>query len=219
LVVPTITPGKAVTADTIFYSQIWEEMEIVDVKTTLPGVAAQFLPADERDLQRLEAKSAKILRVTVPGDLPSGEFRDAIRIKAAPAGKPLDVAEFELPLRGKTLKRFSIHGLFSENDALLIGQVPQGAGKTVRLSIKLRDEDLSFPVKKIEVEPSFLKVTVEPHQEADLPTPGLYDVTIEVPEDAPVGQYMGNPQGSLRITTGHPRVPEIKLKIMLAVVP
>jgi hypothetical protein len=219
LVVPSITPGKAVTADTIFYSQIWEDMEIVDVKTTLPGVAAQFLPVEERDLKRLEAKSARTLRVTVPGDLPSGEFRDAIRIKAAPAGKPQEVAEFELPLRGKTLKRFTLNGLFNENDALLIGQVPQGAGKTVRLSIKLRDEDLSFPVQKIEVKPSYLKVTVEPHQEADLPTPGLYDVTIEVPADAPVGQYMGNPQGSLKITTGHPRVPEITFQVMLAVVP
>jgi len=219
LVVPAITPGKAATADTIVYSQIWEEMEIVEIKTTLSGVAAQFLPVDERDLKRLEAKSAKTLRVTVPGDLPSGEFRDAIRIKAAPAGKPQEIAEFELSLRGKTLKRFTLHGPFSENDALLIGQVPQGAGKTIRLSIKLRDEDLSLPIQKIEVEPSYLKVTVEPHKEADLATPGLFDLTVEVPANAPIGQYLGNPQGNLRITTGHPRVPEIKLKVMLAVVP
>lgn len=220
LVVPVITPGNSVTADMIVYSQIWEDMEIVDVKTTLPGVAVQFLPiVEERDLKRLEAKSARILRVTVPGDLPAGEFRDAIRIKAAPAGQPQEVAEYELPLHGKTLQRFSIHGLFSENDALLIGQVPQGAGKTLRLSIKLRDADLSFPVEKIEVEPSFLKVTLEPHHEADLATPGLFDLILEVPADAPICQYMGNPEGHLRITTSHPRVPEIKFKVMVAVVP
>lgn len=219
LIVPAITPGKAATADTIIYSQIWEDMEIVEVKTTLSGIAAQFLPVEQRDFKRLEAKSARTLHVTVPGDLPSGEFRDAIRIKAAPVGKPQEVAEFELPLRGKTLKRFTLNGLFNENDALLIGQVPQGAGKTVRLSIKLRDTDLSFPVQKIQVEPSFLKVTVEPHQEADLATPGLFDVTIEVPADAPVGQYMGNPLGSLKIITNHPRVPEVAFKVMLAVVP
>lgn len=220
LVVPAITPGSSVTADTIVYSQIWEDMEIVDVKTTLPGVGIQFLPVvDEHDLKRLEAKSARILRVTVPGDLPTGEFRDAIRIKAAPAGKPQDVAEYELPLHGKTLKRFSIHGLFSEDDALLIGQVPHGAGKTVRLAVKLRDEDLSLPVQKIEMEPAFVKVSLEPHQEADLATPGLYDLTLEIPADAPICQYMGNPQGSLRITTSHPRVPEIKFKMRLSIVP
>ncbi|MFN0017035.1 MAG: DUF1573 domain-containing protein [Pirellulaceae bacterium] len=219
LVLPPITPGKSATADVTVFSQIWEEMDIIEVKTTLPGIAAQFLPADPAEEKRLEAKSARLLRVTVPGDLPSGEFRDAIRIKAAPAGKPSEVAEFELPLLGKTLKRFTIHGPFNEHDALLIGQVPHGAGKTLRMTIKLRDEDLSFPIQKIEVEPSYLKVTVEPHQEAALATPGLFDLTVEVPADAPIGQYLGNPQGSIRITTGHPRVPEIKFKVMLAVVP
>ena len=159
------------------------------------------------------------MRVTVPGDLPSGEFRDAIRIRAAAAGNPREVTELELPLRGKTLKRFTIFGPFDEHDALLIGQVPQGAGKTLRLTIKLRDEDLALPIKGIETEPSFLKVTVQPHHEVDLATPGLYDLTVEVPADALVCQYLGNPQGSLRITTAHPRVPEIKLKVILSVTP
>ena len=203
----------------IVFSQIWEEMEIVEIKTTLPGIAAQFLPVDAQEMQRLEAKSARLLRVTVPGDLPPGEFRDAIRIKAAPAGKPQESADFELPLRGKTLKRFTINGPFSEHDALLIGQVPHGAGKTLRLLVKLRDEDLALPIRSIEVQPSFLKVAMEPHREQDLATPGLYDLVIEIPADAPTCQYMGNPLGSLRITTGHPRVPEIKLQVMLAVTP
>jgi Protein of unknown function (DUF1573) len=219
LVVPAITPGQPATVEVLVFSQVWEEMEIIDIKTTLPGIAAQFLPAPEGALKKLEAKSARILKVTVPGDLPAGEFRDAIRIKAAPTESPRDVAEFELPLRGKTLKRFTISGPFNEHDALLLGQVPQGAGKTLRLMIKLRDEDLTFPVRTIEAEPSFLKVAIQPHLEADLATPGLYDLIVEVPADAPVCQYMGNPQGSLRITTGHPRVPEIKLQVMLAVTP
>ena len=219
LVVPPVTPDKSKTATTVFYSQVWDEMEIVDVKTTLPGIAAQFLPADPSELKRLEAKSARLLKVTIPGDLPSGEFRDAIRIKAAPAGRPEEAAEFELPLRGKTLKRFAIVGPFTENDALLIGQVPQGAGKTMHLSIKVRDEDLSLPIQSIRCEPSFLKVFVEPHQEANLATPGLYDLSIEVPADAPACQYMGNPQGSIRIATNHPRVPEIKFQVMLLVTP
>ena len=219
LIVPAITPGKSATADMIVFSQIWEDFEIVDIKTTLPGIAVQFLPVEDKDANRLEAKSARLLRVTVPGDLPSGEFRDAIRIKAASAGKPHEVAEFELPLRGKTLKRFVIHGSFNEHDVLLIGHVPRGAGKTLRLLLKLRDEDTSLPIQSIESQPAFLKVSVEPHQEDNQATPGLYDLVIEVPADAPACQYMGNPLGSLRIATGHPRVPEIKLQVMLAVTP
>ena len=219
LVVPAIIPGKPATAEMIVYSQIWEDLEILDIKTTLPGIAVQFLPVKDGELKRLDAKSARLLKVTVPGDLPAGEFRDAIRIKAAPAGSPHELAEFELPLRGKTLKRFTISGPFNENDFLLIGHVPHGAGKTLRLMIKLRDENLSLPIQSIEAEPSFLKIAVEPHQEADLATPGLYDLIIEVPANAPVGQYMGNPHGSLRISTGHPRVPEIKLKLMMAITP
>jgi hypothetical protein len=218
LVVPPITPDKATTADVIIYSLNWEDMEIVDIKTSLPGIATQSLPVEDPDLNRLQAKSARRLRVTVPGNLPSGEFRDAIRITAASAGNRQEVAELELPLRGKTLNRYTIFGPFDEHDALLIGQVPQ-VGKKMRLTLKLRDEDLALPIKGIVTEPSFLKVSVEPHREANLATPGLYDLNIEVPADAPVCQYMGNPQGSLRITTSHPRVPEIKLKVMLSVIP
>lgn len=219
MVVPAITPGKKAIAEMIVFSQIWDDFEIIDIKTTLPGIAVQFLPVGDKEARRLEAKSARLLKVTIPGDLPSGEFRDAIRIKAAPAGAPTEVVDFELPLRGKTLKRFTIHGPFNENDALLVGQVPRGAGKTLRLLVKLRDEDLSLPVQSIEAEPSFLKVAVEPHQESGRALPGLYDLVVEVPADAPVCQFMGNPLGSLRIATGHPRVPEIKLQVMLAVTP
>ena len=219
LVVPAITPDKATTADVVIYSLIWEDMEIVDIKTSLPGVATQILPVEDPELKRLEAKSARRLRVTVPGDLPSGEFRDTIRIKAASAGNRLKSAELELPLRGKILNRYTVFGPFDEHDALLIGQVPQGAGKKMRLTLKVRDEDLSLPIKRIDTEPSFLKVSLEPHREAQLATPGLYDLNIEVPADAPVCQYMGNPQGSLRVVTGHSRVPEIKLKVILSVSP
>lgn len=219
LVVPAITPGKAGTADVIVYSLNWEDLEIVEIQTTLPGITTQVLPVEDSDLQRLQAKSARRLRVTVPGNLPSGEFRDAIRITAASAGNRQEVAELELALRGKTLNRYTIYGRFDEHDALLIGQVPQGAGKKVRLTLKLRDEVLDLPIKGITTEPSFLKVSVEPHQEKNLATPGLYDLNIEVPADAPVCQYMGNPQGSLRITTNHPRIPEIKLNFLLMVTP
>ena len=219
LVVPHITPDKATTADVIIYSLNWENMEIVDIKTSLPGIATQVLPVEDPDLERLEAKSARRLRVTVPGNLPSGEFRDAIRITAASAGNRQEVAELELPLRGKTLNRYTIFGPFDEHDALLIGQVPQGGGKKMRLTLKLRDEDLALPIKGIVTEPSFIKVSMEPHREANLATPGLYDLNIEVPADAPVCQYMGNSQGSLRIATGHPRVSEIKLKVVMSVTP
>ena len=219
LVVPAVTPGQSATSEIIVFSQIWDDFEITDIKATLPGIAVQFLPVEDKDTKRLEAKSARLLRVTVPGDLPAGEFRDAIRIKAAPAGKPLEAADFELPLRGKTLKRFAIHGPFNQSDALLIGQVPHGAGKTLRLLLRVRDDDLSLPIQSIESQPAFLKVSVQPHQEESLATPGLYDLVIEVPADAPACQYMGNPQGSLRITTSHPRIPEIKMQVMLAVTP
>lgn len=219
LVVPPITPGKPASAEVVLFSQIWDELEILAVKTTLPGMAAQFLPVDSGEARRLEAKSARLLRVTVPGDLPQGEFRDVVRIKAAPKGSLHEVADFELPLLGKTLRRLAIHGPFTEGDALRIGQVPRGAGKTMRLTMKLRDEDLSLPITSIEVQPSFLKVTVEPHKEAERPIAGLYDLVIEVPADAPPCQYMGNPMGSLLINTGHPRVPEVKLQLLLAVTP
>jgi hypothetical protein len=219
LVVPPITPGKSGIADVIIYSPNWENMEIVEIKTTLPGISTQLLPVEASELKRLEVKSAHRLRVTVPGDLPGGEFRDIIRIKAAPAGNHLEMAELELQLRGKVLPRYAILGPITERDGLVLGQVNQREGKTLRMSLKLRDDELSLPIRSIEVVPRYLKVTLEPHKEADLATPGLFDLTIEVPADAPVGQYLGNPHGNVRISTGHPRVPEIQFKVTLAVVP
>ena len=219
MVVPSVAAGKSSVAEAVVYSQVWEEFEIQSVKTSLPDVSVQFLPLDSGNAKRLEAKAGRLMRVTVTGNMPTGEFRDVIRIKASREGSPQEVADFELPLFGKMLRRFSISGLFNEQDALLIGHVPQGAGKTTRLLLKLRDEDLALPIKSIKTEPSFLKVSIESHVEKDLATPALYDLVVEIPADAPVCQFMGNPEGSLRITTGHPRIPEISLQIHFAVAP
>jgi hypothetical protein len=219
LVVSPMAPGNGATAQVVLFSPTWTDMEIVGVTTTLAGISTELLPAEDSDLKRLGATSARVLRVNIPDNLPSGEFRDAIRIQAAPKDRRLEVENLELSLRGQILPRYRILGPLDERNSLVLGQIPHGTGKSIRVLIKLRDEEQSLPVTSIETDPSFLKVSVAPHLEKEAATPGLFDLTIEVPADAPVCQYSGNPDGKLVIRTGHPRVPEISLKMNLSITP
>lgn len=100
-----------------------------------------------------------------------------------------------------------------------IGSVPEGKGKTVRLLMKVRDEQLDLNVEPVKIEPSFLKADVKPHLERETAKPGLYDQVVEVPADAPTCHYLGNPEGKVTVVITHPRIESLELPIRFSVVP
>jgi hypothetical protein len=97
-----------------------------------------------------------------------------------------------------------------------LGDIPAGATKRIKLLAKVRDPEPDLSGARLEVFPPFLKAELTPRSGEK---PGLYDLTFEVPSDAPVGQYHSTPLGRIKIETGHSRIGEVQMPITFAVVP
>ena len=82
--------------------------------------------------------------------------------------------------------------------------------------MKVRDENRQLTVRHIEADPEFLRVKVTAYK-SESPQLGLYRMEIEVPPDAPSCARMGERMGEIRLQTDHPRLPNLQLKVELAV--
>src|SRR5262249_39368486 len=152
---------------------------------------------------KLDAKSICRLRVTVPGNLPQGEFRDSLRLTVQPAGEGSEPQHLDLPLHGTVLRRLAFYGAAIDGRGVVdFGNVTEGKGKRVKLLAKVRDADPQISAANLKVFPEFLKAQWVAHSEQ----PGLYDLTIELPDDLPPCQYNSSPVGRMSIETGHPRI-------------
>lgn len=81
----------------------------------------------------------------------------------------------------------------------------------------MRDRQASLDNLKVTTFPAFLQAKLSPRNEGH--ARGLYDLVIEIPENAPVGQYRGSPLGEVQINTGDPRLGSVKLSISFAILP
>jgi hypothetical protein len=79
----------------------------------------------------------------------------------------------------------------------------------------VRDPQADLTNVKITVSPEFLVAAIQPHSGHR----GLYDLTIDIPDDVPPCQYNSTPIGRLKIETGHPRLGDMELKMSFAIIP
>lgn len=214
-----IEPGKPVTVRTFLYSQMWNDFEVIDLKTGLPDVNWEVSPVVEEERPKIDAKGIQRLQITLSGRLPQGNFQDRLRMMVRPKDHEGEAVSFELPIKGKTLRRLAVYGSAIDGDVgILLGNVKQGTAKRAKLLMKVRDDELNLNVQEVKIEPEFLKAEVVAHTEGDQVKPGLYDLIIDVPADAPPGQYQGNPVGKLRVEIKHPRIESLELPVHFSVV-
>ncbi len=78
--------------------------------------------------------------------------------------------------------------------------------------MKVRDLCPLLVVRRVETEPAFLRVRVNACQ-GHGPGIGLYRVEVEVPREAPPGNFMADRAAIVRLWTDHPRLPLIEWKV------
>jgi hypothetical protein len=216
IVLDGLPPDQPTVVERLVYSQVWDGFTIQNVEKHLEGLTWEITPADPQAVARLEAKAVQRLRITLPANLPQGRFTDVLRLNVLPAGENAEVQSLDLPISGAVPRRVAIYGQAIDVDGLVdLGDIREGKGRRVNLLVKVRDPDPVLPTAKVEVFPSFLTVEFKPREEGK----GLYDLTIDLPADAPLCQYHSTPLGRVKIDTGHPRVGVIELKMTFAVVP
>jgi hypothetical protein len=244
---PNLKPDQPSSASFYVYSQTWAGLEVIALDADIPGLKWEATQADPAVAPSLEATALTKVTVTVPGDLPQGELEKTLRVSvvqgrgytdssaddsgskaSAETEREEAISEagsthitLEIPLRARMLRRLAIYGPAIDNTGVLtLGLVEKGTEKRVKLLLKVRDADQSLALTSVETTPEFLKVAITPHREPgnESPTPGLYDMIVTVPADAPPCNYLGDVMGQLRIITKHPRIPETALGVRLGVI-
>ena len=80
----------------------------------------------------------------------------------------------------------------------------------------MRDDHRELVVRQIETQPEVLQVRVTPYN-PETKALGLYRIDVEVPADAPSGDFMGARRGHIRIATDHPERSILDFDVMFAV--
>jgi hypothetical protein len=215
-----VEPDRPATLETTVFSQFYSSLKIEKGNCSIPGVTWQIAPAPPQQQEELKALAASVVSVTVPGDLPSGRFSGVLRldIVAETDASVLEHETIELPINGQVVRRLSLYGEGIDEAGLVdFGVIDEGAGKRLRFLMKVRDSQREIAVKRVDVRPEFVKVSVLPYGAGD--TPGMYYLDLEVPPDAPQCVHVGKRTGKLRIEFDHPRIGELELKLGVAVAP
>jgi len=212
----TFDPDTPTVVERLIYSQTLSQFTIEDLRSNVSHLQWEVLPADDAAAEQFQARHARRLRLTLPAGLATGTFTDLVRVTIRAAGREQEPLTLELPLMGTVPRRLAFYGPDIDSSGLIeLGDVDAGVPKRVQLLAKVRDAELELPQARVEVFPSFLKARFEPLASK----PGLYQLHIELPADAPACQYQNDPIGHVRIDTGHARIGVVELKVSFAVVP
>jgi hypothetical protein len=213
---PTIQPGARAEGEVTFYSQMWDDFEITDSSAQVPDF--QWTVESVRDAPAdLSASACKRVKFSFQSPVAHGRFQEKIRfdIKAPDESQP-NHHQF-VSVQGAAMRRLAFYGpTIDESGVVEMGNVSEGRGKRVKLVAKVRDDETNIASPDIEVFPDFLKAEFAPHVGEQR---GLYDLTIELPDDVSPCQYNSRPVGKVRIDTHHPRIGVVELKVTFAVVP
>ena len=217
LLADRVEPDKPVTKELFLYSQMWKDFEVASFGSSLPGVKFACEPAAPADAPDLEALSVRKIKVTILGTLPQGEFSDTLRFRVQPlddGAMPVDVT---LPLHGRVIRRLSIYGQGIDGNGVIdLGTVPRGRGRKITLLAKVRDSQVELALRELRITPSFLKASLLPRDEKG---PGMYELTVEIPDNVAPCAFLGNPSGELVMDVEHPRIDDVRLDIHFAIAP
>ena len=217
LLVPGVHPGKGASVTTVVTSQVWDELRIEGLECSIEGHRMTLAPATPEQLQKLKAKSGQQLTIHIPASLPQGDFNEWVRFQIVPPGGEETPKMYELPVRGRVLRRLAVYGAgIDRTGTVSLGVVDSQEGHRRRLVMKVRDPDPELRIDRISCHPSFLQIDVTSFT-TKTNTKGLYYLDIEVPKSSPVGRFQASEAGEIKIHFDHPRISNLALKVDFAV--
>ncbi len=218
-----IDPGKPAFARSLVYSEMFDDAEVLEVKTSNPDFLAELKEADLAEYPDAKPKWARELVVTTPASLSAGSFSEmvwvTIRLPATKEGEPGEIKRLDVPVKGKVNRGILISG--EEIDitgTITLGILPLGKEKRVKFTLKLKNKNArDLQLERVECTPDFVQVEISPKANID-PALGLYDMVLTVPADAPECNFMREAEmGQIRLITKNPQVGELPLAIRFAV--
>jgi hypothetical protein len=223
IILPAGAPDAGVKFDVLIYSQLWDDFAVENLQSLVKDLKWEVTTVEPVRFPKLDARSVKLLTVEFPQPVLQGGFTEQMRLSIRPLGSTLvaqddAVRHIDLPVSGSVLRRLAIYGPAITSDGIVnLGTMRHGAGKQVKLIVKVRDSQTDLGTPKLEIFPETLAARLTPHS-GDKGS-GLYDLSIEVPPGTGPCQYLTSPLGRLAIVTDHPRIGTMEVKLSFAVLP
>ncbi len=226
LVFSQVAVGEPASGEVQLFCNLEEPLEVLSWEFSeeekAPFFEVNVEPLSEEELATdPEAQSGARVAVTLKPGLPQGAFRQTIRLKTNLDETP----EVSIPVRGNLAGDISIvaigSGWMAEHNMLSLGTVDAAEGTRRQLLLvvrgRYRDEVVFEP---LEVFPSWLQVTVGETAPIGGGMVNQTPVSIAIPEGAPPAAHLGSEQGRMgevRLTTNHPKTPELRIRLRFAV--
>ncbi|QDT57983.1 hypothetical protein SV7mr_04720 [Stieleria bergensis] len=172
--------GDMIGSRGVFYSQLWDDFEIVSVNGDTEGLDWYTEPVNVSDaeLAGTEAKSAWQLHLS-RNISETGSFEGELTLVFQPSTGG-ELIEREVRFSGHSRKPISfVHPDLDSSSGLDIGTISQGAHHEYAILVRQRQE-LTRSLEVLDFEPKELKVSME-----SAGVDGVYRLVIQIPEDSP----------------------------------
>ena len=216
IVVPAVPPGQEPQLRSGYvYSRYWDSFELGEITTEF--IQWDVAPMSEEELAEKEALSGYRIDVRAPADSKDGtENRVIVTVPITP---PEEYAQEAMVVHfavyWKVFRRFSLYcSDFSTPGVIELGKIKPGTSKSSIVRLKVHDEFASLDHAILDVEPAFLKATIQPQGQK-----GNYVLKVEIPDDAPVCAHLRpDLTGKLHLITNDPLISNETLQLRFAVV-
>lgn len=209
-------PDRSTEMAVLITSQRWNDFNVSDIESNLPGLTWDVEPAEAKHLAALGADSGWLLRAELPTGLPSGEIEGRfLSLQVRPEGET-ESRSLEIPITGNVLRRLAVYGeSIDETGTIEFGVLPYRQEHKLKYVVKVYDEVSTLVVRNVTVKPDFIKAQLEPYRHPSAPE-NLYQLTVTLPASAPPCIHRGQRMGEIQFEFDHPRISELTLNVDFA---
>lgn len=219
LVFTSLRVGQSITGKVGLYCYLDEPLEIRGLELSDQHAAEQFevtsepLPADQLE-EEANARSGRLLKVTVRPGLPLGGFRQRILVKTNLELTPT----VEIPVVGEVVSDISIIGEGWNDRTRVLDLDTISSQEGIRRQLWLHvcgahRKEVNFTLVQPGPEPLEVELGETIHKDKFSRTP----LFIRIPENSRPAYHMGSELGEIVIRTSHPRKQELTILVRFAV--
>lgn len=208
-----INPGSPAHAQGYIGSRILNEFTVTDVPRENSRIKVTVEPADQEEAKRLGYQSSWIVNADLAGDVPLGQFREAIQLKIqTPQGevsKGFIVTGYRSgPIEIKGVSGANYNG---QTGRLFFGEFPASAGKKAKVTFMVKDLDEELVLKSVQPEGTRVKITF-PETGKPIGKSKSYQAEFEITPGPSVRRRLDEAE-ELELKFNHPTAPDFKLFI------
>lgn len=201
-----LLPNEARELELRVYSA-WEEgCEVTQLAGLPENVEVAQEPLAQNGLDVAGAKSGRLLWIKFPADW-TGRIAAPLTFDVVRTGSNESVPKSVRILANRQGRISLSHERLNTLGEFEIGNVPYGAGRQYTLFLEARGRNKQLQLQRVEAQPQFLKVSIEPG--VNVERSGLHCLKFEIPPDAPEGSYAGDDRASVTLHFSDPDYPAV----------